>query len=885
MVQSRSLKIFNLLSCFLLAFFADSVAQVQPIHPRLLITPAEIVVVKENIQKHPECKQTFQSLLLAAEPFASKDSAWIVASFPDYAATLANDAFRDDNGTKLNFSFDKKSGGKHPITGEFIQNDKLKNAWANCYNAELQEILFALGNLYAFTGDIQFAKKVKLILLEYYKHFSGDGAKKWEFNKYIFKLPSLMGVLQHITLYDAEYIIRATAAYDLTLNSNIYTEKDKKQILDGFFVPVALNIMKAKHPLHDKNIVNWHCAHLSAVAAVASLKEEDEWMDFIWNGGKQGPWFYKNIPAQLKSWTTNDFTGMKQLIQEGYMADGLWVEGSPGYHAMGVGLLLDGLIIFENYNPKKYKVLGENSNEISTTINNSISLYNKLLMPGFNMVTDGDGGLNINGAMELLAFQAWKSKNQTQIGQVNVLRSASNFKFEKWGTGVTYHNFKYYQAPSENKTAKYPLQSALMPQSGFAFLKSGDVKDGFGVFMDYGTPGSGHYHYDKLHINLYGLGQPIITDYVPGGYAYAPAKELWFRYSYSHNTVIVDEKNQNLTTGELKVFDVNQGQMQVLNASCPTAYDNTNIYRRTIAIVGDIEGKQKYFVDVFRVNGGQTHDLFFHGNTDNCSWNQTEVEKISWPAHQQMKYLREGNSTGAVKKGSKTVLPDLEFTWNLPSNVSSKLFMPMNDNNYELVKGAHLKQAVSDFSMGYLMVRHTGGNSVFASVMDTYKENKGYIKSVDRKISFENVLSLTINTVDGIDYVYESQDSLVKFSEENGKHELSFQGSFARIKQMNDAITMLDLTKGTYLKTKNIGISLEKQGNAFLYQEGLNEFSYFSTSNSRVSLPIVYVKDFKVELTDLESGKVSVVSKLTLTSNLLVEINLPSGSYKIKISK
>ncbi|MCG3149994.1 MAG: hypothetical protein PCFJNLEI_03461 [Verrucomicrobiae bacterium] len=129
-----------------------------------------------------------------------------------------------------------------------------------------------------------------------------------------------------------------------------------------------------------------------------------------------------------------------------------------------------------------------------------------------------------------------------------------------------------------------PLPSEVLEDAGLVALRAG----GTCVFVDYGPHGDEHGHPDKLNIMLYALGRELILD--PGRITYSvPEYKTWARTTVAHNTVVVDGKNQEETTGELWWF----GSNACLTATAD-AYPGSLLKRFVVL-------NERLLVDVFRV--------------------------------------------------------------------------------------------------------------------------------------------------------------------------------------------------------------------------------------------------------------------------------------------
>jgi len=128
------------------------------------------------------------------------------------------------------------------------------------------------------------------------------------------------------------------------------------------------------------------------------------------------------------------------------------------------------------------------------------------------------------------------------------------------------------------------LESEVLDDAGLVALRAGEAC----VFVDYGPHGGEHGHPDKLNIMLYALGRELILD--PGRITYSvPEYKTWARTTVAHNTVVIDEHDQEPTTGELWWF----GSNACLTASA-TAYPGSLLKRFVVL-------NERMLVDVFSV--------------------------------------------------------------------------------------------------------------------------------------------------------------------------------------------------------------------------------------------------------------------------------------------
>lgn len=149
---------------------------------------------------------------------------------------------------------------------------------------------------------------------------------------------------------------------------------------------------------------------------------------------------------------------------------------------------------------------------------------------------------------------------------------------------------------------------------GVALLERGSGDNARGLSLYYGDASGGHGHYDRLNIELFAFGRPVLPE---DGYPTPFTRPDYYEWRRAdtcrHYCVQVDEEPQrSLQAGQLQNFAV-APELQVVEAAAEASYGSkVSLYRRTAALV-DLSPDRSYLVDIFRVRGGGQHDWCFHG--------------------------------------------------------------------------------------------------------------------------------------------------------------------------------------------------------------------------------------------------------------------------------
>lgn len=154
------------------------------------------------------------------------------------------------------------------------------------------------------------------------------------------------------------------------------------------------------------------------------------------------------------------------------------------------------------------------------------------------------------------------------------------------------------------------------PESGETIMRSGwGRKDSFTkqtqLIFDVGNYRTNHSDLDALSFNLYGNGLALMPDAGLYSYKTGPFRE-YFHGTRSHNTVVVDGKNQN--EGDMSADNMvtagsfEEGPGYVYQSGQSSLYDGVS-HKRAIAM---IEGSTILIVDSLKSSSEHTYEQMFH---------------------------------------------------------------------------------------------------------------------------------------------------------------------------------------------------------------------------------------------------------------------------------
>jgi hypothetical protein len=128
------------------------------------------------------------------------------------------------------------------------------------------------------------------------------------------------------------------------------------------------------------------------------------------------------------------------------------------------------------------------------------------------------------------------------------------------------------------------------------------------VSLDYGEPGGGHAHPDRLNLTLHAGGVPWLVDFGTG--SYVSPRLAWYRTTLAHNAPLVDGLSQAEARGVCVGFE-DAGEYGWVCAQLPdgTAYDGAGLQRTLVVTPG-------YLLDVLQMAsavGERTLAVAWHG--------------------------------------------------------------------------------------------------------------------------------------------------------------------------------------------------------------------------------------------------------------------------------
>ena len=387
------------------------------------------------------------------------------------------------------------------------------------------------------------------------------------------------------TLDESELLVAAARAYDLVADAPCFTAADRLLIESDLLRAMAATIQR-----NPWGRLNWQSDHNAALISAGIVLRDKTLIDQALNDPANGFLF------QLKA---------------GVLASGMWYEGSVGYH---------------------YRALAAHSVLLEAAYRSGMDLYPRpevrmmflaplrQLLPDATFPPLNDGGRDTiasrHGAYEVALRHYDDARFKLLVQPRDTLEALF------WGADPV---------PAAPAAATLvPRESSAGEAEGLAILR--DPAGPTALYLDYFKGTTQHTQPVRLHLLLYAHGEIRLVDPATLMYGH-PMHEGWGRQSFSHNTVVVNERIQDKSEGELKTFATGIG-WSLARAMANTAYQGVRL-DRTVLLRGNL------IADVLRCSADSpsTFDLPLHlrGELSGVPAGEALAQLSAQPAYREAK--------------------------------------------------------------------------------------------------------------------------------------------------------------------------------------------------------------------------------------------------------
>lgn len=259
-------------------------------HPCLLLTPAEVPVLRASLAASERGRAALETLLKVADGTLNG-----AVAFPDPKGPQGQLKDRGDDVAKSHSRLSLNCG--------------------------------TLGMAYTLSGDAKYARRAREILLGYAERYEQypehKGANKNDTGKVMAQ-----------RLSEAMWLIPLIESFDAIQAGDTLSDADRKQIETGLIRP-ALTFIRRKEPAQE---------------AAARQKTNPNWRSEAWGKAASNWLIFYNSATMMAGATLQDrdlmdlaASDLRALIDHGVSDDGMWGEGAIGYQFFAISALVPAL--------------------------------------------------------------------------------------------------------------------------------------------------------------------------------------------------------------------------------------------------------------------------------------------------------------------------------------------------------------------------------------------------------------------------------------------------------------------------------------------------------------------------------------------------------------
>ena len=416
-----------------------------------------------------------------------------------------------------------------------------------------------LGLMYQLTGDAKyadFAKKIFLAYADAAPHY-GIGAR-----------PGFSHAPSRVfdqTLGDAIWLVPVARGYDLIHDYPGITPDERKHIEDDFLKLEAHQITDGHSMLEAST--NWSAIGTCAVLTVGYATDDQDLINTALYG--------------IKGTADKPTGGLydRHFSGKAINADGLWVEGAMGYQFMAMQALVMDAETLWHHNIDMYSYRdGAMKRLFDSPIQFS---YPDLSTPAIH----DSGHDSIIGEDSFLYEYGYRRyQDPAYLPILNQIGTHLETHYQQFPVSVLYDRDKNAKGvPAEWKSVNFF-------GVGYGILRLTTEAGTTSVLLEYGPAGS-HSHPDKMTLDIYAFNSQLMID--PGSIWYEkPLYRRWYRTTLAHPTMIIDELDQDMVTGQQLTYGPADG-MGMERAMTDKAYPGVTLDRSVFVTpnyVADIFG-------------------------------------------------------------------------------------------------------------------------------------------------------------------------------------------------------------------------------------------------------------------------------------------------------
>lgn len=576
-------------------------------------------------------------------------------------------------GSKLTFDYDCNEYFDCPNCGARVSGEPYLGSWWNTVLDRTVSAAFNLALLYVGAGKEEYLEISKRIILGY-----ADNYCNYEVHGGIpYNNP---GRFASQVLSDTHPIFCLARAYSLLKDK--FSEQERAHIENDLFRPAAEHQIKYLTPqIHNHEVA------ICMSIAVIGLAIDDE---------------------SLVDYALNTKYGLKYQIDNAYLADDFWFEGSTGYHFYSLHNFMLYEMVAKN---TKYSLFADP--HYGEKLKRALLFPEKIHIGNNTTAYLNDGGGSVQGNSVLYEHAYATLKDDALLPFLAAcytpdIRRADSVYALIYGVDSLPENIPALK--KENYLSTVGTQFALLHGEDNRYL-----------FFKAAPYGGEHDHYDRLGISFDAFNMNISPDFgTSSGYG-SPLHYGYFKNTASHNTVVIDGENMAPCDTVVNEYRVNAPDDIYLDAQTLPPEDYKMLDSFTIKQWSDeaykgvrmrriISWHDKYFIDLFSVK------------SDN------ELKK-EWTMHVNGKLLspKEGRYVNGISsKGAQRYINNGYVNKGEGIVKCEYVNGDVKVDIYALAEGLDMVYAEgpnnpADKKVSYLLERTNDKCPVYVNVVETYK--------------------------------------------------------------------------------------------------------------------------------------------------------------------
>ncbi|MDR1665046.1 MAG: heparinase II/III-family protein, partial [Clostridiales bacterium] len=412
---------------------------------------------------------------------------------PNKAATWSGFYACPEHSVKLAFDIASPSRHRCPEDGKMITGDIFDGAWWRIVNEKNQQACYHAALLYLLeekAEDFELARRYLIAYANVYPDYEIHGGIPY----------NNPGKANAQTLCDAAWVKGLLLAYDIVRNRLEHAERE--MIEQRLFRCCAEFLMEYRsNQIHNHEVVVD-----SALAMIGLVLDDKRYIGF-------------GLDAEF---------GLKYQLRHGVLADGLWFEGTPGYHFYA----MEQYVYFEMLACNTEYSFFNDSAFLET-----LKFPLNLLQPDGSLPPLNDAGFGYCGFTnaESIYELAWRETEDAVFLKLLRCVYAQKKRDNVWSF--------FYGAetlPDALPPEPSPYHGGKTGESGITTMLG---PDGRFLLVKHSPFGGEHDHYDRLGIHFMGFGKSIIPDIGTCLYG-APLHYAYYKNTPAHNTVCINGQNQ-----------------------------------------------------------------------------------------------------------------------------------------------------------------------------------------------------------------------------------------------------------------------------------------------------------------------------------------------------